>query len=160
MKKNLIMKYVAKKLADVNEEAAEMKSVFGDEAYLEIVKGNLVSDLSPKFKADMEAFLRKRFGLKKHDCVFMKPTVAQWIADLTGQFSEEDVCDVFVQRSGITAEVFRTKTYGDNILNRPFLEDIVEMLEAATGKNLTDAGYLTWDDKYAYVDIAKFFAAV
>lgn len=160
MRKNLIIKYVAKKLANVNEEAAEMKRVFGDEAYLEIVRGNLVSDLSPKFKAEMEAFLRKRFGLKEHKCVFTTPTVEQWIADLTGLFSEDDVYDVFVQHSGISDELIRTKTYGDNILNVPFVVDIVDMLEEATGKRLTDKGYLTWDDKYSYAEIAKFFAAV
>ena len=160
MKKNLIIKYMAKKLANANKAAAEMKRVFGDECYLEMLSENLVSDLPPKFKSDMEKFLRKRFGFKKHKCVFMTPTVRQWVADLTGEFSEDDIYGVFVQRSGVSDELIRTKRYADNILNVPFVVDIVDMLEEATGKELKDRGYLTNDDAFAYADIAKFFATV
>lgn len=159
MKKSLIIKYVAKKLTQVEPALNETQKVFGNIAYLEIVKGSLVSELPPKFKAEIEALLRKRFNLKQHACVFSaEMTVEQWIADITGLFSEEDILAIFSQISGVPVDTFRKAAYGSNILNRPFLEDIVEMLEAATGRKLTDEGYLSYNDMYAYADIAKFFA--
>ena len=133
MKKKLILKYVAHKLAMIDEVAAEAKSSFSSEEYVSIVKGSLASELPPKFRLEIEDIIRKRFSLRRHESLFLKPTVEQWIADLTGQLSVNDVYSVFAQLSGLSADTFRTARYGDNILNRPFLEDIVEMLEAATG---------------------------
>ena len=160
MKKNLIVKYVAQKLAKTSEAAAEMKRVFGNETYLEIIRTNLISDLPPEFRAEIESMLKKRFGIKPHKCAFMAPTVEQWIADLTGLFSEEDVYNVFAQSSGLAPEKFHNAKYGDNLIDRFFLEDIVEMLEASTGRRLTDVGYLTYNDGYTYAQIAKFFTTV
>lgn len=160
MKRNLIINYMAKKFLTVSEVAVKTKEEFGDEGYLEIFRGNLVSDLPRDFMSDMEAFLRKRFGFKKHKCVFTAPTVRQWVADLTGEFSEDDVYDAFVQRSGVSDKDIRTKTYGDNLLNTPFVKDIVDLFEEATGKELRQRGYLTNDNSYAYADIAEFFTTV
>lgn len=161
MKKALILKYVAKKLAKSDTTAAEIQRAFGNEAYLEIVKTSLISELPVSFKIKMEDFLRNRFALKKHRCVFYhEPTVEQWIADLTGQFSEDEVFAVFEQASGLSAEKFRTMTFKSNLLDRPFLEDIVEMLEDATGKKLIDTDYLLDNDNYPYAAIPKFFATV
>lgn len=159
MKKSLILKYVAHKLAKYDNVAAEMQRAFGKETYLEVVKSSLISELPVSFKIKMEVFLRNRFALKKHRCVFYsEPTVEQWIADLTGQFSEDEVFAVFEQASGLSAEKFRTMTFKSNLLDRPFLEDIVEMLEDATGKKLVAADYLTDNDDYPYAAIPAFFA--
>ena len=159
MKESLIMKYVAEKLTKFDPAMKRAKEELGAECFLEVVKGTVVTELNPKFKAAIETVLKRRFNLKDHKCVFFNtPTVEQWIADLTGLLSEEDVYTVFAQSSGLSEEIFKTKTFGDNVLNIPFVMDIVEMLEGATGKKLAEVGYLNGEDSYAYANIAKFFA--
>jgi len=159
MKKNLIIKYIAKKLIQQRPDLKEARRVFGKEGYLELVRGSVISELSPEFRNEIETILRKRFNLKPHTCVFCnEPTVEQWVADITGLFSEEDIYTVFSQNSGLPPEKIRISKYGDNIMDKNAIEEIVKLLEVSTGRKLEHIGYLRGDDDYTYKDIAKFFA--
>ena len=102
MKKSLIMKYVAEKLTKFDSAMKRAKEELGAECFLEVVKGTVVTELDPKFKAAIETVLKRRFNLRFHKCVFFNtPTVEQWIADLTGLLSEEALLTTASNKKGL-----------------------------------------------------------
>lgn len=158
MKKSLIIKYVGAKLAMQDARFAKAKATLTEQDYGALIESLKVSELKTSFKKEMEEKLRSRFGLEKHRSIFYKPSVSEWIADLTGILSVDDIITGFSQVSGIRPAVFRKAAIRDNILDRLFLEDLVEGLEIATGRTLLKDGYWCQDDNYTYMDIAKHFA--
>ncbi len=160
MKKKLIIKYVGLKMAKLEPIVAEAKHVWDEQNYLNFVESlDVHKDVDLALKCQIEAVLRKRFNLAAHKCVFYKPTIGQWISDLIGHFTEDDIFCVFSQASGLSLACFKEGTIGSNTLNRPFLEDLVELLEMATGKKLLRYGHLYHlPDSYSYAELAHFFA--
>jgi len=159
-KRQIALKYVGLKLSEYDPAMAQAKAVQGEQNYLAWLGSMKVSHLKPDFKATLEALIRKRHGVKPHRCVFYNPTVKQWVTDLLCKYTQEDVLDVFAQASGLSKEAFRKGLFGKNLLTRPLIEDLVDLLEQATGKKLTDVGYKKDEDTYSYLRIAEFFANV
>ncbi len=159
MKKKLIIKYVGQKMAKLEPIVAEAKQIWDEKKYVEFVESlDACKDVDLSLKRQIEVILRKRFDLVPHKCVFYKPTIGQWISDLIGRYTTDDILCAFSQASGLPVECFKEGTIGD-ILNRPFLEDLVELLEVATGRKLLKYGHLYHlSDSFTYAQLAAFFA--
>ncbi len=160
MKKKLIIKYVGLKLGKFEPIVAEAKSIFSETEYEDFVASiNVNKEMDSSLKHEIEAVLRKRFQLGAHKCIFYMPTVGQWIADLIGKLTKDDILEALCQASGMTLNDFKGKTFGSNVLNVPFLEDLIELFEGATGKKLLRYGHLYHlGDSYTYDELAEFFA--
>lgn len=159
MEKQSVLNFVGSKLAESDPAMAQAKAMQGDK-YLEWIGKMPLSTLKPALKASVEASVRYRLDLKPHKCAFYAPTINQWITDLLGRYTKDDVLEIFVQASGLNKKAFRTGTFGKNLMTRPLIEDLVEILEQATGRKLDDAGYKKDEDDYPYQRIATCFANV
>ncbi len=147
-------------MAKLEPIVAEAKGALDEGEYIRFLENlDVDANIDSVLKCEIETLLRKRFNLVPHKCVFYKPTIGQWVSDLIGRFSVDDVYCVFTQASGLPLDYFKNGTIGDNFINRPFLEDLTELLEAATGKQLSRCGYLFHlPDSYSYAELAHFFA--
>ena len=161
MNVSLILKYVGNKLAKKEPMIADAKKGWSEEDFLNfIAECKALREFEPEFRADIEATLRKRFNLPAHKSIFYNPTAEQWIKDITGQLTEDDILDALSQMSGLSRSVFEKARLSDNTLYLPFIEDMVELFEGATGKKMLDEDGHLWDflEKYSYRELAHFFA--
>jgi len=161
MKLSLIIKYIGYKLALGEPKLQQAKQDWGEEDYLRLIAQCRAAELDPAFKADIEATLRRRFNLHPHKGIFYDPSVEQWVKDVMGQLSKDDIFDSLCQMSGLKRSDFEKATIGNNVLNLPFLEDLVELFEGSTGKEMLRNGHL-WhvSPKFSYDELAEFFATV
>ena len=162
MKKKLIIRYVGLKLGKLEPIVEEAKRTFSEEEYEAFVSSiNVNHEVDPSLRSEIEAVLRKRFNLTAHKCVFCCPTVGQWIADLIGKFTKDDVFAAFSQVSSLPLADFEGQSIGSNLLDESVLEDLVESFETATGKKILRCGHLHHlGDVYTYDSLADFFATV
>ncbi|MBR2300306.1 MAG: hypothetical protein IJ870_07050 [Alphaproteobacteria bacterium] len=159
----MIVKYIGYKLALNEPLIAEAKKTWQEEEYLRFVaECKALTELEPAFREEIEATLRKRFGLVAHKCIFYNPSVEQWVADVTGQLTEEDIMDALSQMSGVKKERLEKANIYDNTLFFPFVEDMVELFEGATGKHLLNKDGRLWHlpETYTYRELAQFFATI
>jgi len=155
----LVEKYVAFKMAfrDLTFKAA--KAAMKEDVYITYAMDAHISEMPPVLKTELEEHLRRRFGLKVHKPLFFKPTIRQWLKDLFAVYSAEDILLAISQSSGIRKDILEASTINDSTLNRPFLIDLVEDIEAATGRVLLRDGDLVHlGDGYDYIELARFFA--
>ena len=155
----LAQKYVAIKMAfrDLNYKAAQ--KAMKEDVYLDYTMRASITEMPPILKTELEEALRRRFGLEEHKPVFMRPTVKQWISDIFGHYTAQDILAAMAQASGVASMILSTKTIDDATLNRPLLIDMVVGLENATGRKLLKNDDLAHLPKnYGYTDLAEFFA--
>ncbi len=160
MTRKLIYTYVAYKMAFNDKLFAAVKETTSKEHFIETAMEAPLAKISPELRKKLEELFVRRFGLSKHPSIFYKPrTVRQWLHDLFALYTTEDILTALSQHSGMREDLLKRSTIGQ-ILDRPFLIELVEKFEEATGKTLLagdDLSYLD-DDKYTYLQMAQFFA--
>ena len=163
MSVKLVKAYIAKKVAMRYPMFAFAKETMSKESYQSLVLSKKASYFSEEMLNGAKAAIVSRFNIKDHRKIFKNPTLAQWISDVLGNWSQQDIMAFFSERSGFSATKFENSTIGDTVLNRPFLISLVEELEDATGKILCNyaapdmpLAYLGEDTTYG--EIASFFS--
>ena len=161
MNRCLIEKYVALKMSQTNAELATAKETMAPSAFLTKAMSMPLSALAPELKCKIESILSKRLSLKPHKRLFFAPTVAQWIADITGLVSAKDVIDAISQMSGLSPDYFKGRSIGDHTLDWVFLIEIIERFEGATGKTvIKDNNLVHLGDDFLYSELAGRLATV
>lgn len=163
MNEKLVRAYIAKKVAIRYESFAFAKETMSSEDYQELVLSKKASVFSAEMLKKAKAAIMSRFGIKEHKFLFKDPTLYQWITDVLGSWTLQDIMAFLSARSGFAVDRFEDATIGDTVFNRPFLITLVEELEDATGKVLCNyadpdrpLAYLGEDITYA--EIASFFS--
>lgn len=158
MNRKLIEKYVATKMAKRSGYFAHAKETLSEEHYRELVMSSKLSEMPRDLALELEERLRQRLGLKKHKSIFYKPTICQWLTDLMGSYRPEDILSALHQVTNCKPSELIRSTISGTIINRPFLIDLVEMFEEATGKLLLKDDSLDYlGDSFTYRDMADFF---
>lgn len=163
MNVKLVRAYIAKKVAIRYEAFAFAKETMSVADYQNLVLSKKAACFSKEMLKTAKAAIMRRFGIKEHKCLFKDPTLYQWIADVLGIWSKQDILAFFSVRSGFSVANFKDTTIGDTVLNRPFLISLVEELEDATRKRLCNysepympLAYLGED--ITYDELASFFS--
>jgi len=159
--KSLLLKYVAHKLAKLDERTAQVKKKLSEKEYLQMISEIKLFSLDPVFVTEIEATMRKRLKRKLHKCLFCQPTVGQWIADLTGELTVDEILEACSQVSGVDTEELKVSQIRHGSMNCWTFDYLVDLLEDSTGKELSERGwyhYLT--PQSTYQELANFFATV
>jgi len=156
----LAKKYVARKfLVGTSEE--KQPNILTPEKVEEIMAMPL-SKMPLPIREHCQAMICRRYNLPVRECLFRHPTIGQWVADITGKYTAEDIMAFFAQETALSSEFLKTATIGGQTLTRPYLITLVEKLEDATGRQLTlpestaPLSYL--GDDVTFYEIAKYFA--
>lgn len=160
----LIKKYVARKAVKgikdpvLREEMLKMTRG-GDPSHVMDLHPGL---MSPELRCDIEKVIIKRYDLKPHPRLFSSPNIGQWIADITGVFTTDDVIAYFSQKTGVRASQLGKTKIGSQVVTRPYLISLVEKLEDVTGRTLTlpenDTPLAYLGEDITFDEIAKFFS--
>ena len=161
MKKSLVQKYVAYKAAQIDFLLAEAKKVMKPEQYVKEVMSMKLDQIPVPLQRFLEKTISKRMGKEYTGSIYFVPTVGQWVDEMFGDFSREDILSYLSQASGLKPRKVKKYTIGDHVFDRPFLIELTEQLEKATGKHLIKGGDLAWlGEAYTYLEYANFFATV
>lgn len=160
MNTKLIEKYMAKKIA-MDSTAGGNRSVdpevVGLDFYRYLQMNEKVSSFNKDFLALYEQKLQKRFGIKPHPHLFVNPTLGQWVTDITATWSKDEIFNIISERAMYEIDLFDAVSSDSDML------DIIELLEAATGKNLCEIKVfenpMTFLDDITYNDLAIHFAS-
>lgn len=151
---SLIRRYVALKAIKTVETDLflnELKKAASDEMTDKVMEMPL--EVLPR---DLRRFMQKkieeRYNLPKRPRLFRKPTVGQWIANVTGIYSADDLLAYFEQETGMSNEKMATEKVGGQTVTKPFVIELIEKLEKATGYDLIDGD----DAKFARLDSVTF----
>jgi len=153
----LVSIYVANKVAKWNYDFALLKQKEAKEDFVKDVLSSPLTAVPTKLKRDIEQKLSARFGLTPHPSIFFKSrTIGQWLHDLTGCYTTDDILTGFVQATGLSRRYFQERNIEH--FDRVLLISLVENLESATGRTLFGEN---WEisDEYKFTEIAAFFAA-
>lgn len=166
MNKSLIQTYVAYKVAFSDLLLAEAKRVMKKEDFIKKVMNMPLKEVNPDLISAMETTFRRRFLLNEKSYIFKKPTVAQWIKDVFGDYTPDDILTAFTQMTNLSEKAFRGAKLSDTLLDASYLLDIVENFERATGHfilaqdsyhpDLESLDYLGED--FTYEELARYFA--
>lgn len=158
----LVERYICRKLQKTDEIYAFLAEHVGKQEFFSMVLDTKISDLSPEFLSWHRAVIERKFGLPKRRLLFPRPTVRQWIFDLAGEYQPEDVMDFFVQSSGASKAMLTKNNIESTVIDHPFLIDLVDRLEEATGKVLHDPRERDFPLRYlgnvSYLDLADYFS--
>lgn len=165
MNVELTQTYVAKKVAMRYPEFKFAQETMAKASYLNMVLNKKANQFDSEMLKSAKAAIMSRYRIKEHPMIFTDPTLRQWISDVLGNYSQQDILNFFAEKSGLNVQRIAKATIGDGIINIPFLETIIEELELVTGKMLLDnedsflypLAYI--DDEITYSEIASFFTA-
>ncbi len=161
MKRFLVQKYVAFKMAQYDELCAEAKALKDPKAYVNMVMEMRLSEMNGALKKFLETTLCKRLEKKDHVSIYFNPTIGQWTDEFLGRYSTEDIFSALSQFSGLKPSLFMKATFGRNLLYSSLLIDIIETFEQATGKKLLkNDSFEHLGDDYSFMELAEFFATV
>ncbi len=157
----IAQRYVARKLAQKDPIFAEAKKKMKEDDYLQLVLAQKVAEVSGIVKECEKVILRRCKSERKRFHLFSKPTIRQYIADMAGVYTLEDLLDFFAQATGYPASRIRKETIGSTIINRPYLITLIEELEEVTGKSLLwpncGAPLVYLGEDVTYEEIARYF---
>lgn len=166
MHMNVILteKYICRKLRMTDDLYGIMAERVGKQAFFSAVLDSKIAKLDPEFIKWHQHVIERRYKLNpKRKLLFPKPTVRQWIMDLAGDYQPDDMLEFFAQSSGISVAVLQKANIESTVLDRPFLIDLVDKLEAATGKSLNNMKENDFPLRYLgdvkYTDLADYFSA-
>jgi hypothetical protein len=163
MNLSLTQTYVAKKVAARYPELNFARETMAKTDYQSMVLSIKAQDISPDVLSSIKSVLVKRFDLKEHQMLFRNPNLKQWVVDVLGVYTSEDILTFFSQRSGVSKERIASATIGDNLLDRNFLIFLVEHLESITGKFLCNDNdilhpLMYLGDDTRYTELCSFFS--
>ncbi len=155
----LAKKYVARKfLVQGTEE--KQPNILTSEKVEEIMALPLGKMPLP-LQEHCQAMICRRYNLPARKCLYRHPTIGQWVDGITGRYTPEDIMAFFAQETALSPEFLKTATIGGQTVTRPYLITLVEMLEDATGRQLTlpesSAPLSYLGDDVTFYEIAKYF---
>ncbi len=159
----LIQTYVAKKVAMRYPEFKFAQETMAKVDYINMVLNKKANQFDAEMLKSAKAAIMSRYRIKEHPMIIKDPTLRQWISDVLGDYSQQDILNFFAERSGLDVQRISKATIGDQIIDIPFLETIIEELELITGKILVDNedGFMCplacIKDETTYAEIASFF---
>jgi hypothetical protein len=162
---NIILteRYFCRKLRKEDNLFAIIATTMDEQKFTFTALNTKMSRLDPEFVKWHKRVIERKFGLNpKRKLLFPDPNVRQWIFDLAGEYQPDDLVDFFAQASGLSVKRLRRATIEDTLIDRPFLIDLVERLEEATGKTLSDPREPEFPLRYlgdvTFVDLAEYFS--
>lgn len=162
MDKKIVKRYVAFKLAMQDQALAEARKTMSSDNFLEVVMRQMVSAYPSKVVRFCQEKIMQRYHLKPHKHLFKNPSIAQFISEITGEYTTQDIMMFFRQETGLSVNYLAQATIGGQVITRPALIWMIECLEAATGRQLTmldsDAPLAYLGDSITLFEIAKYFA--
>lgn len=160
MNTKLIEKYLAKKIAidcTAGGNRGFEAAVVGAKFYCYMQMNEPISSFNQEFLSLYEDKLQKRFGIRPHPHLFVNPTLGQWIVDVTATWTKDDIFNIISERAMTEIDFF------DSVSSDSDMLDIIELLEAATGKSVCQMA--VFDDPMnslsdlTYKDMVEFFAS-
>ena len=160
MNTKLIEKYLAKKIAmnrNVGGNTTVDPDVVGMDFYRYMQMNEKATSFDKEFLSLHEKKLQQRFGINAHPHLFVNPTLGQWITDVTATWTADDIFNIVAERTLSEIDLY------DAVSSDIEMLDIIDLLEAATGKNLCGMkafeNPMTYLNDITYKDLAAYFAA-
>ena len=146
-----------------NQELSFAHETMAKDEYHAFVMNKKTEEFDEDMLNKAKAVIMNRFGLRSRPRLFKAPTLKQWVAEVIGVYSREDILNFISERSGFSSERIARETIDSNLLYENFVSDLVEEIEFATGKQLCDVNdidYPLWYlyEDITYGDIADFFS--
>lgn len=159
----LTERYLCRKLQRADSLYGMIAESVGTQALFCTALNTRISRLDPEFIKWHRKVIERKFKLNPNrKLLFPAPTLRQWVFDLAGEYQPDDIMDFFSQSSGASIAMLRNSNIDDTVFARPFLIDLVEQLEAATGKMLNNPKEMDFPLRYlgnvTYVDLADYFS--
>lgn len=160
----LTERYLCRKLQRADSLFGMIAESVGKQALFCTALNTKISRLDPEFIKWHRKVIERKFKLNPNrKLLFPAPTLRQWVFDLAGEYQPDDIMDFFSQSSGASIAMLRNSSIDDTVFARPFLIDLVEQLEAATGKELTNPNEPDFPLRYLgnvkFTDLADYFSA-
>ena len=149
----LVEAYIAKKVTMGNQELGFAHETMAKDEYRAFVMNKKAEEFDKEVLNKAKAVIINRFGLLSRPRLFRAPTLKQWVAEVMGAYSREDILNFISERSGFSSERIAGETIGSNLLYVDFVSNLIEELEFATGKQLCDANNIDHPLWYLYEDI-------
>ena len=159
----LTERYLCRKLQRADSLYGMIAESVGTQALFCTALNTRISEINPEFLKWHRKVIERKFKLNPNrKLLFPAPTLRQWVFDLAGEYQSEDIMDFFSQSSGASTAMLRKSNIEDTVFSRPFLIDLVEQLEAATGKMLNNPKEMDFPLRYlgnvTYEDLADYFS--
>lgn len=160
---HLVKLYIATKLAECDAVLAEAKEKMSKQNFVDLAMVQPMRFFPEEVIESIEKAVMSKYGIKKHRYLFRNPTIGQHFAEITGQYTVDDVMTFFLQDVGYSSRAYLEKVQiGSQAITRPALIWMVGNLEDATGKELSmpnsDAPLAYLGDTITLKDIAEWFA--
>lgn len=157
MNEKLVRAYIAHKAAKCYESFAFAKATMSSDAYQHLVLSREASEFPEDMLQNAKTVIMNRFNIKEHNALFNNPTLYQWIKDVLGTWTPNDIFDIISEKFHEEIDLF------DFVSSESEMLDIIELLEKATGKSLCDIKMLenpmTFLGDITYNDLAIHFAS-
>ncbi len=137
MKKSLVKKYVAYKAAQIDFLLAEAKKVMKPEQYVKEVMSMKLEQIPVPLQRFLEKTISKRMGKEYTGSIYFAPTVGQWVDEMFGEFSAQDIISYLSQASGLKPKKLKKATIGDHVFDRPFLIELIYWASLALSRSMS-----------------------